>query len=81
MFTMDDRDARAARMLWERRRELGLTQLEVAVELGMSIHQYQRYENGQHRLSNCPMRIGLRICLVLEFDPYDLIHIDGAFCD
>ena len=38
---MDDRDERAARMLRERRKELGLTQLEVAVELGMSIHQYR----------------------------------------
>jgi len=40
----------------------------VALELGLNIHQYQRYEYGEHRFSNCPMKIGLRICAVLELD-------------
>lgn len=53
--------------------ELGLTQEEVALELKMSIHQYQRYEYGQSCISNVPMRIGLRICAVLELDPYELV--------
>ena len=64
---------RAGQILRERRLELGLTQEEVALELHMSIHQYQRYEYGEHQLSNCPMRVWLRICAVLELDPYEII--------
>ena len=64
---------RAGQILRERRLELGLTQEEVALELHMSIHQYQRYEYGEHHLSNCPMKVGLRICAVLELDPYEII--------
>ena len=64
---------RAGQILRERRLELGLTQEEVALELHMSIHQYQRYEDGEHQLSNCPMKVGLRICAVLELDPYEII--------
>ena len=64
------------KILRERRLELGLTQEEVALELNMSIHQYQRYEYGESRLSNCPMRIGLRVCAMLELDPYEVIFRD-----
>lgn len=64
---------RTGEILRERRLELGLTQEEVALELHMSIHQYQRYEYGEHLLPNCCMRIGLRICAVLELDPYEVI--------
>ena len=66
---------REASILRERRIELGMTQEEVALELNMSIHQYQRYEYGDSRFSNCPMRIGLRICAVLELDPYEVVHL------
>lgn len=37
-------DNRAGELLRDRRLELGLSQEELALELGMSIHQYQRYE-------------------------------------
>ena len=50
-----------------------MTQEEVALKLGMSIHQYQRYEYGEHRFPNIPMRIGLRVCTVLELDPFELL--------
>ncbi len=63
----------AGRMLREKRLALGLTQEKVAIELGMSIHQYQRYEYGEHKLEECPMRIGLRICSLLKLNPYDVI--------
>lgn len=69
---------REGRILRERRIELGMTQQDAALELGMSIHQYQRYEYGHHKLSNCPMRIGLRICAMLELDPYEVIFENGA---
>ena len=64
---------RSGRLLRERRLELGMTQEEVALELGMSIHQYQRYEYGDRNLTNSPMRIGLQICDVLELDPYEVV--------
>ena len=67
---MSDREGRILR---DRRLELGLTQEQVALDLGMSIHQYQRYEYGEHKIANSPMRIGLRICAVLELDPYELV--------
>ena len=49
------------------------TQEAIATELGMSIHQYQRYEYGESSISNCRMRIGLQICAVLELDPYEVV--------
>ena len=66
-------------MLRERRLELGMTQEEVALELGRSIHQYQRYEYGEHKLSNCPLKIGLRICAVLELDPFEVVFGNGPY--
>lgn len=62
-------------ILRNRRRELGMTQEEAALRLGMSLRQYQRYEYDEHRLSNSPMRIGLRICAVFGLDPYEVVSI------
>lgn len=70
-------DNREGQMLRDRRLELGMTQEEVALELGMSIHQYQRYEYGETKLSNSRMKIGLRICAILEHDPYEAIFGNG----
>ena len=42
---------RAAQILRARRLELGMTQEEVAIQLGMSLHQYQRYEYGEHQIA------------------------------
>ena len=54
----------------ERRLELGLTQEQVASTLQMNLREYQRYEHGDFKLANSRMRTGLRICAVLELDPY-----------
>ena len=67
------RDKDIGKILRSRRLELGMTQEQVALKLGMSIHQYQRYEYGEHRFPNIPMRIGLRVCTVLEVDPFELL--------
>lgn len=69
------RDKDIDKILRSRRLELGMTQEQVALKLGMSIHQYQRYEYGEHRFPNIPMRIGLRVCTVLELDPFELLPI------
>ena len=65
--------------LRERREELGMTQEEVAIKLHMSIHQYQRYEYGEHLLSNARMKVGLRICSVLKLDPYEATFKNGIY--
>lgn len=66
-------DNREGQMLRKKRLQLGLTQEKVALELGMSLHQYQRYEYGESTISNSRMRIGLRICTLLELDPYEVV--------
>ena len=67
------RDKNIGKILRSRRLELGMTQEQGALKLGMSIHQYQRYEYGEHRFPNISMRIGLRVCTVLELDPFELL--------
>ena len=69
------RDKDIGKILRSRRLELGITQEQVALKLGMSIHQYQRYEYSEHRFPNIPMRIGLRVCTVLELDPFELLSV------
>ncbi len=64
---------REGQIIRDCRIELGLTQEQAAMELGISLQQYQRYEYGERRFSNCPMRIGLRICAVLELDPFEVV--------
>ena len=68
---------REGQLLRERRMELGLTQEEVALELKMSSHQYQRYEYGKAKLSNSRMKVGLRICAALELNPYEAVFENG----
>lgn len=63
-------------ILKRRRKELGLTQQKVAVELGMHIRQYQRFEYGEQSLAKCSMQTGLRICAVLRLDPYKVVFPD-----
>lgn len=66
---------RLGTILKERRKELGLTQTEVAHESGIELQQYQRFESGARPFENCSIRIGLKICAALELDPYDLFFI------
>nr|MDY5756231.1 helix-turn-helix transcriptional regulator [Eubacteriales bacterium] len=76
IITGNGKSDREGRILRDRRIELGMTQEEAALELGISLQQYQRYEYGDRRLANCPMRIGLRICALLELDPFEVIGIE-----
>ena len=70
-------DMREANILKKRRGELGYTQLEIAVETGVDLRQYQRFEYGQQLVSNGNMKKGLRICAMLEIDPYEIAFEDG----
>ena len=62
-----------AQILKERRTELGLTQVQVAMESGIELQQYQRYEMGKRPFETCSFKIGLRVCAALELDPYELL--------
>ena len=64
---------REAKILRERRMELGISQQALATEVGMEIRQYQRYEYGTQQLSNSRMKAGFRICSALELDPYEVV--------
>ena len=65
-----------SQILKNRRVELGFTQQEIAVELGMHIRQYQRFEYGEQSLAKCSMQTGLRICAVLHLNPYEIVFPD-----
>lgn len=60
-------------ILKKRRRELGLTQQEIAIQLGMHIRQYQRFEYGEQSLASCSMHTGLKICALLQLDPFEIV--------
>ena len=64
---------REALILREQRTFLGMTQQEVADELEISLQQYQRYEYGDSDLHKIPMELGLKLCYLLEIDPFELI--------
>ena len=55
------------------RLELKLTQMEVAEILGLSVRQYQKYENGEKELAEAPFQVGIALCELLHLDPYDFV--------
>ena len=69
---------REAKILRDRRMELGISQQALATEVGMQIRQYQRFEYGQQLLSNTSMKQGLRICAALELNPFEVVFEDGV---
>ena len=64
---------REARILKTRRKELGLSQIDVALNAGIQIQQYQKFEYLERKLTNSSMVLGPRICAVLELDPYEFV--------
>ena len=54
-----------------------MTQLQVAVEAGLGLQEYQRYEYGKAKLSNARMKVGLRICAALELDTFEVVFESG----
>ena len=68
---------REAKILRERRTELGISQQALATEIGIEVRQYQRFEYGQQQISRSNMKLGLRICAALELDPYEVVFEDG----
>jgi len=64
---------REALILKKRRKELGLTQTDVADAIGVQLQQYQMFEYGTHKVSTSSMILGLRLCAELELEPYELV--------
>ncbi len=64
---------REAMILKKRRKELGLTQTEVADAIGIQLQQYQIFEYGTRKVSTSSMILGLRLCAALELKPYELV--------
>ena len=67
---------REANILREQRMFLGMTQQFVADELQITLQQYQRYEYGEREIRKMSMVLGLRMCLLLELDPFELVFGD-----
>lgn len=70
---MNKKIGREAMILRKRRKEMGMTQTDVAGQIGIQLQQYQLYEYGKRKVSSSSMLLGLRLCAVLELDPYELI--------
>ena len=57
-------------ILYNRRKELGLTQQQVADRAGIKLIQYQRFERGERSMASASLRIGMAISDVLKLDPH-----------
>ena len=58
------------RILQQRRKELKLTQQQVADSAGIQLRQYQRFESGERNITGSSARIMLSVCEVLLLDPF-----------
>lgn len=74
---MDEITKRQTQIMKKRMTELGFRQEDVAEEAGISLQQYQNFENGRRKVANCYTILGLRICVALELDPYELVFENG----
>jgi len=61
-------------ILQERRKELKMTQQEVADKSGIQLRQYQRFESAERSISSSSGKILLAICETLKLDPYVLLN-------
>ena len=60
-------------ILLEQRMFFEMTPQEVADELEITIQQYQRYEYGDRDIQKMPLKLGLKLCYMLELDPFELV--------
>ncbi len=57
-------------ILANRRKELGMTQQQVADAAKILLRQYQRFESNERDLASSSFRIGMKICRALQLDPH-----------
>ena len=60
-------------ILANRRKELKLTQQQVAERAGIQLRQYQRLESGDRNITGSTGRVLLAVCEALKLDPYALV--------
>ena len=60
-------------ILANRRKELKLTQQQVAERAGIQLRQYQRLESGDRNITGSTGRVLLAVCEALKLDPYTLV--------
>lgn len=60
----------APQILFQRRKELHMTQQQVADKAGVQLRQYQRLESGERDIFSASGNIMLPICKALMLDPY-----------
>ena len=74
---MDEITKRQVTIMKKHRKEMGFTQGDIAEEAGITLQQYQNFEYGRRKIANCSTILALRICAVLELDPYELVFENG----
>ena len=52
----------------EHRERLGMTQQQVANEIGITVRQYQRYESGEKSIYSASFQIGVKLFKVLKLE-------------
>ena len=72
------RDTREAQMIRSARLQMGYTQQEVATLIGVHIKAYQRLEYGERDIRKMPMDLGLKMCYLLELNPFELVLGEDA---
>ena len=60
------------------RKKAGFSQMQLATELDMQVRQYQRFEYGEESFSSVNIKTGLKICRILQLDPFDLVLGDSC---
>ena len=66
-------ETREMKILRSARKKSGLSQQQLATELDIQVRQYQRLEYGERPFSSVNIQVGLKLCLILQIDPYDLV--------
>jgi len=52
----------------KQREYLGMTQQQVANEVGITVRQYQRYESGEKSIYSASFQIGVRLFKILRLE-------------
>lgn len=56
-----------------RRKELGLTQTDLANAAGVPMRAIQKYENGETKVKNMTLEYAIRLADALSIDPRELL--------
>lgn len=62
-------------LLQKRRKEIGLTQQEVADRAGIRIQQYQKFESGERSIMTCSFKIACQVIDALQMDIANFYHV------